>query len=45
MVNDARFLDGRNLVIQMSIMKESMGKIEINLRLWNVLGGIELENY
>ena len=28
----------------MSIQKESMGEIEIDLKLWNSLGGIEFEN-
>ena len=28
----------------MSIKKEQMGEIEIDLRLWNVLDGIELKN-
>ena len=28
----------------MNVVKESMGKIEVNLKSQNVLGGIELEN-
>ena len=36
-----RFFGKRNVLVQMGIEKES---IEIDLRLWNALGGIELEN-
>ena len=43
-VDDVWFLDMRYLGVQKNNMKESIRKIEINLRLWSMLSGIELKN-
>ena len=43
-MDDVRSLDKRNPVVQIGTEKESMGDIEIDFNLWNLMSKIQLKN-